>query len=150
MVQTYSNNDNIYSVDMMFTYINLYKPEYIIINTDLLYNSLEYKGWGDPKKKKAYSALDVLKNPKKYKKEIDRINNADLRYPIIIDKHKNNYIIVDGVHRLIKSYLDNKKTIKAYIFPKDILKKFLINKTGDWDKVNKMKIYDFMVIYKLN
>jgi len=149
MVQTYSNNNNIYSVDMMFAYINLYKPDYTIINMNLLYNSLEYKGWGDPKKKISYSALDVLNNPKKkkYKKEIDRINNADLRYPIIINKHNNNYIIVDGIHRLTKSYLDNKKTIKAYIFPKDIMKKFLINKTGNWTKVNKIQIYDFITLF---
>ena len=27
MVQTYSDNNKIYSVDMMFAYINIYKPK---------------------------------------------------------------------------------------------------------------------------
>ena len=134
---------------MMFAYINIYKPDYITINTDLLYNNLEYKGWGDPAKKIHYSPFDVIKNlkNKKYKKEIDRINNADLRYPIIIEKNKNNYYIVDGIHRLTKSYLDNKKTIKAYIFSKDIMIKFLVNKTRNWTKVNKMETYDFIKLF---
>lgn len=51
MVRTYSNGRKIYSVDMMFEYINIYKPKskYIYITPTLLKN-LEYKGWGDPKK----------------------------------------------------------------------------------------------------
>jgi hypothetical protein len=43
---------------------------------------MNYKGWGDPKKKIFYSANMVLNNPKKYKDEMKRIKNADLKYPI--------------------------------------------------------------------
>lgn len=50
MVQTHSNSNKIYSVDMMFAYINIYKPKSIYIDIKPLLKTLEYKGWGDPKK----------------------------------------------------------------------------------------------------
>ena len=57
---------------------------------------------------------------------MELINNADLSYPIITTYYKNRLIIVDGVHRLVKSLLLGKKQIKAYIFNDDLMKKFLI------------------------
>ena len=49
--QTFSNNKNIYSVDMMFAYINIFKPKSIKIPISELLKNLEGKSWGDPKKK---------------------------------------------------------------------------------------------------
>ncbi len=48
MVHTYSNSNNIYSVDMMLAYINIYKPKKLIveINIDDYLSTLKYKGWG--------------------------------------------------------------------------------------------------------
>jgi hypothetical protein len=43
-------------------------------------------------------SIDKNNNPEKYYEEYNRINKANLNYPIIIDK--NN--IIDGVHRLTK------------------------------------------------
>jgi len=145
MVQTFSDNKNIYSVDMMFAYINIFKPKHKDILVNSLLHTLEYKGWGEPTKNIYYSPMEVIKNPKnnKYKKEIERINKANLSYPIII---YNNYII-DGVHRLSKAYLDNKKKIKAYIFTKQEMDKFLIDKKLDWNKVDKLQIYDFIKLF---
>jgi len=40
---------------------------------------------------------------------IEKINKANLKYPIIIDS-KNN--IIDGKHRIMKAILQNKKIIK--------------------------------------
>jgi len=143
MVQTFSDDKKIYSVDMMFAYIHIYKPKYKKINVEQLLHTLDYKGWGNPKENIYYSPKQVLENPKKYKDEIKRINEANLKYPIIV--YDNN--IVDGVHRLTKSCLINKKTIKAYIFDKEIMKNFLIDKNKDWNKVDKMQIYNYIELF---
>jgi hypothetical protein len=61
--------------------------------------------------------MDVLANPNKkmYKREIERINNANLKFPIIIEE--NGHHVVDGVHRLVKASLQKKNKNKSiYIF----------------------------------
>lgn len=145
MVQTYSDNKFIYSVDMMFAYIYFNKPKYQLIPVNDLLKTLEYDGWGDPIKNIKYSALDVINNPKKYKDDFNRIKKADLSYPIILSYDNN---IVDGVHRLTKSYLEKKDNIKAYKFDKNTMKKFIIGKYGEWNKVDNMNTYNFIILYE--
>ena len=41
------------------------------------------------------------------------VNNADLKYPIILDE---DGVIMDGRHRVMKALLEGKKTIKAVRF----------------------------------
>ena len=103
MVQTFSDGKNIYSVDMMFAYINIFKPKYIKVNVKDYLSTLEYNCWGNPKIKKLFSPKNVIDNPKKHKEDYKRIMNSSLKYPIIIAN--NN--IVDGVHRITKAYLEN-------------------------------------------
>ena len=90
--------------------------------------------------------MDVIKNPKnkKYKDDNNRIKKANLNYPIMIDD-KNN--IIDGVHRLSKAYSQNKKYIKAYVFDKEIMKKFLVNNNGNWKKIDNMEIYQYIELF---
>lgn len=65
-------------------------------------NFLYEKGWGDSIN--PYSAYDVLLNPEKYKEDIQRLNNIDMSYPIIIYKNQ----IVDGVYRLLYCYIKSR------------------------------------------
>jgi len=143
MVHTYSDSKNIYSVDMMLAYVNIYKPKNKFINIDDYLDILDYKGWGDPKKNLYYSPMNVIKNPKKYNDEYNRIIESNLKYPIIIDK--NN--IIDGVHRLSKAYLLGKKKIKAYFFNDKLLQLFLINNKKDFNKVDKLTISDYIILF---
>ena len=143
MVRTYRDNSKIYSVDMMFAYIKIYKPKSIYVNVKPLLINLEYKGWGDPETNIKYSPLDVLKDPKKYKDDMERIKTANMNYPIVL--HGSN--IVDGVHRLTNAYLTDRKKIKAYVFTKEIMNKFLINKTKNWDKVFKLQTHDYIILF---
>ena len=145
MTRTYSYYNKIYSVDMMIAYINIFKPKSINVDTKKLYESLEYNGWGDPIKNIYYSPLDVIKNQKnkKYKDDVKRIKEADMKYPIILCGDN----IVDGMHRLSKAYLSKQKKIKAYLFTKKDMNKFLINKTNNWKKVSKIEIYDFIKLF---
>jgi hypothetical protein len=53
-----------------------------------------------------------IKSVKYYQKLIK--NNIDIQ-PIWIVKKNNNYILLDGAHRIVASYIENKKNIKSYI-----------------------------------
>ena len=141
MPHTTSKGKKVYSVDLMFAYINIFKPEATKINLNTINYDIDAKGWGDNN----ISVSDVLKYPKKYKADYDRINEANLNYPIIMDTKGN---IFDGVHRYIKSKLLNKKNIKVYIFDNKLLNKFIIDKTGNYDI--KLEINEFIELFYKN
>ncbi len=154
MPQTYSDGKKIYSVDMMFAYLNLFKhlakdkvreAKAKEVEVKKLLHTLEYPGWGNPVKKIMYSPKDVLESPKKkeYQNEIRRIKEADLSYPIILDGN----IVVDGVHRLTKAHLEKRKKIKAYVFSKELMKKFLINNSGNWNEVDNMRANEIIELF---
>ena len=147
MSQTYCNDNNIYSVDMMFAYINIYKPTSKYIEIDTLQKTLNFDCWGNYTKNIKYCPMDVLANPNKkmYKREIERINNADLKFPIIIEENGNH--VVDGVHRLVKASLRKNTKIKAYIFSKEEMKKFLISSKRNWTKIDELKMHDFLKLF---
>lgn len=140
MIQLFSDDNKIYSVDMMIAYIHLFRPTPIKILIDDYIHVLDFKGWGTPST--PISPKMVLNNPVKYKDEYKRIQNADLTYPIII----SNNNIVDGVHRLTKAYIENKKQINAYVFDKALFKKFLVDKNNTYDKVD-LKLYEYIELF---
>ena len=144
MVQTFSDNKYIYSVDMMFVYLHHHKHTIIKAKVSDFLHQLEYNGWGNPAKKIKFSPAEVIKHPKKYKSDYERILKANLNYPVIIDSDND---IVDGMHRLSKAYLQGKKFIRAYYFNRNLMKKFIIGKKGEWDKIDNMKFYELMDIY---
>lgn len=120
---TCTYNGKLYSVDLIHAYVNIYKPPIEKIDIDYLIKNLDFPGWDHGTiKGKRISARDVLKYPKKYKKERAQIDDADLKYPIIV----TGDIIIDGIHRLTKAHLLGKKHINAYVFSKTELKKFAI------------------------
>jgi hypothetical protein len=46
---------------------------------------------------------EVINNPEAHKEEYDRTMRADLSHPIDIMEHKGRWLILDGLHRLMKS-----------------------------------------------
>jgi len=143
--QTYGSNKKIYSVDMMMAYVNIFKPRPKTVKVDTLLYQLDQNCWGDPMRKIKYSPSNVLANKSnpKYKDEILRIKNANLRYPIMMDgKH-----VIDGMHRLTKAKLEGKKTLKAYVFTSKEMTKFLLNKNRDYEKVDKMSVYEYLQLF---
>ena len=48
---------------------------------------------------------EVIDNPEVHKGEYDRTMNADLQYPIDIMENKGRWLILDGLHRLMKSFI---------------------------------------------
>jgi hypothetical protein len=152
MTQSYSDNDKIYSVDMMFAFVYVFSPKTTQLDVNDYISVLDDHSWGDPLID-MYSPNDVLKNKEKYKKELKRINEADLSYPIMIhanlDEKGKIYggSVVDGIHRLTKAVLNKKEHINAYIFDDKLMSKFLVDDQGDWDKVDKMEEYQRIALF---
>ena len=114
----FSDDKHKYSIEMMIAYINETNPTKIKLNVkDLLFNLYWNSLENDVK------PIDIIKHLKNYKYETERIERADMKYPIIID---SNYNIIDGVHRYIKHILEHKRKINVYIFDKALMKRFII------------------------
>jgi hypothetical protein len=137
-IEWFSDDKYAYSTALMFAYINLCKPTKTKLKVDELRFNLDYNSWEN--NVRPVDVLDDMKN-KKYKKEVDRIKNADLSYPIILD---SNYHILDGVHRYVRHVVENKKTITVYIFDKPTMKKFIIGKR---DEESRLEINDFIELF---
>jgi hypothetical protein len=139
--KTYSDEKNIYSVDMMMAYVNLNKVKAETISIEENLWQMEQPVWGD------YSPSDVLKHPdkKKYAENIQRIRKADLTYPIFVtSKHQ----IIDGYHRFLKAIQKKEKTIKAYVFDASLMKKFILNKELDYPAVHqRMQIHELLELF---
>jgi hypothetical protein len=143
-MHTTSYQGIVYSVDLMIAYINKYKPPYGVytITDGEIEEVINHKGWGpDP----GYSVVDVLENPKKYPEDKKRIDNADLSFPVIV----YDGVIMDGVHRFAKQYVQKNRQLKAYVFGPELMKKFEIGKTNkkSWDKINSMELYEYIILF---
>lgn len=139
MVRTTSFGDGyIYSIDMIFKFLDECPIKYIKYPIETFVSVLSKKYWGDPtNSRKQFGPADVLKDKEKYKDHYKRILDADLRYPILVNK---KFRILDGVHRITKSFIKNKKYIKVRIVNDAILKLCVIgleNKIG-YKKVFKL------------
>lgn len=136
MPHTFSDKSGTYSVDMMHAYVNIFKPKTTAVQVADHVRTLDLDGWGDGTPKNRYSANDVLANPGRYPEEVRRIEEADLKFPILVA----NGFIVDGVHRLAKAVQQGKPTLKAVVLDKALLKKFAV-KT---DKAREISEYIFL------
>lgn len=138
-MHTFSNDKGVYSVDMLISWVNEFKPKHILVNLEDVANIMTIKSWST--EKATYSPLDVLINPKKYPDDMKRIKQANLRYPILL--YQNH--LIDGAHRVTHAYLKNKKSIKAIIVPTNILRKVKI--ANKYSEVCSMHTYEVMQLY---
>jgi hypothetical protein len=139
-LKTWRDDKNIYSVDMMFAYLNSNKHPVETLSIEKLEPQLDELVWGD------WSPMTVLEkmDTKKYSENAERIKKADLSYPIIVTgKHR----IVDGFHRLARAKLEGKKTIKVQVFDAPLMHKFLIVKGLDFVKLNEMEIHEVLSLW---
>ncbi len=61
---------------------------------------------------------DVINSPLKYQSQYDRIMKADISYPIDIMENKGRFVILDGLHRLVKCKLLGMPKVKVRIIPR--------------------------------
>ena len=59
-----------------------------------------------------------MNDKEKYKEQYDRIMNADIEYPIDIMENKGKYVILDGLHRLVKCKLLGYEKVNVRIIPR--------------------------------
>lgn len=136
------DNKFIYSVDLMYSYVNNFKQPVFKIPLSELLPVLNDDVWMS-EKVSDFSPMDVINNKKKFKEDYEKIIKSDLSYPIFT----NNDRVVDGFHRISKAYLENKKNIKAINFDDELMKKFIVGKSSQINKVNNMDTHDFITLF---
>lgn len=57
--------------------------------------------------------IDVIKQPNIYQEECSRTMLADTSYPIDVMYWKERWVILDGLHRLVKLSIEGKNTVKV-------------------------------------
>lgn len=62
---------------------------------------------------------EVIENPENYKEEYERTMKADLSHPIDIMENKGRWLILDGLHRLMKSYILGAKKVQVRKIPRE-------------------------------
>lgn len=64
---------------------------------------------------------DVIRGVEGSTNHKNRTAEADPQYPILVTNYKSRYVILDGVHRLTKIYLQGKDSIRAKMIPAEYL-----------------------------
>ncbi len=66
---------------------------------------------------------DVMNKIEGSSEHQERVKKADLQYPIFVIKKKGRWLIIDGVHRLVKALQSGHKTIKAKIVTPELIRR---------------------------
>ncbi len=64
---------------------------------------------------------EVLANPEKHKNEFERTMQSDLKYPLDIMLWKGRWLLLDGLHRLVKSKQLGLEKVKVRKIPKEAI-----------------------------
>ena len=64
---------------------------------------------------------EVINKEVKTSTHQDKVQAADTSYPIIVTEYNSRLVILDGVHRLTKVFMNGEKTINAKIIPSEYL-----------------------------
>ena len=128
-----------YSISLMFSYINIFKPKKVKLDINKLSFNLYYECWEN--NVRPIDVMNDMKN-KKYEDEVKRIKKSNTKFPIIIDT--NNYII-DGVHRYVKYILNKKKTSNVIMFDKKMMKKFIILKHNEKKEIEICDVIELFI-----
>jgi ASC-1-like (ASCH) protein len=70
---------------------------------------------------------EVINNPEAHKKEYERTMKADLIHPIDIMENKGRWLILDGLHRLMKSRIQGANKVSVRKIPRDFIPQILKN-----------------------
>jgi len=152
IARTFIMNGKKYSVDRLFKITKNIKVHKVPIGTlvsQLANKSWEYKHEGNAD----ISPIDVIENPKKnrkYTKHYNRVVNADMQYPILVylDDNKNP-IIVDGLHRLSRAYMEKHPTISVrYVTNKQLDKVFIMAAISKKDPISAVEETPPITVHK--
>jgi len=69
---------------------------------------------------------EVIDSPEAHEKEYERTMKADLIHPIDIMENKGRWLILDGLHRLMKSYILNMEGVRVRKISREDIPRILI------------------------
>ncbi len=67
------------------------------------------------------TSREVIENPDAHKEEYERTMQADLSYPIDIMENKGRWLILDGLHRLMKASILGKQMVEVRKISRDYI-----------------------------
>ena len=105
----YVADSRTYNVERLWSLVSRRKPKRI--QTDKLKHIIDSKVWYK-------TPREIIRN--KNGSHWYRINNANMKYPILIDE---DYCVVDGCHRLCKAYIKKQKSIRVHFIKQKDLQK---------------------------
>lgn len=68
---------------------------------------------------------EVIDNPNEHQEEYERTMKADLKHPIDIMENKGRWLILDGLHRLMKASIQGLPEVDVRIIPRDKISKII-------------------------
>jgi len=74
--------------------------------------------WDKPKGYYNLSPNEVINNPEKFKKEYERTMKVDMSHPIDIMMNKGRWLILDGLHRLVRAKIQGEDKVKVRKIPR--------------------------------
>lgn len=77
--------------------------------------------WPIPEGRNSLTPYEVLKNPELFNDEYIRTINADISFPIDVMFWKEKWLILDGLHRLMKQYINGDQTVQVRKVPKSMV-----------------------------
>ncbi|MBP6859264.1 MAG: hypothetical protein KBC69_01395 [Candidatus Magasanikbacteria bacterium] len=54
----------------------------------------------------------------------ERVKQADLQFPILLLNKNDKWLVIDGVHRLVKAFQAQQKTIRAKVYTLELVEKY--------------------------
>jgi len=66
---------------------------------------------------------EVINTPKEHRGEYERTMDSDLIYPIDIMQNKGKWLILDGLHRLMKSFILGKDKVMVRKVSRNLIPK---------------------------
>jgi hypothetical protein len=151
-LRTYNDGKGIYSVDMMFTYLDTHNHPITTLSMEELRPQLDQQVWGNEPELWSPSTVLEKMELKKYASNAERIRKADLSYPIIVTgsatKQSIKHRIIDGYHRLAKAAFKGQTEMKVYVLDAALLRKFLLDGDQNFVRVfQEMSVADVLHLY---
>lgn len=82
----------------------------------------DFPFWEDEDGNLVITPNEVINNIDQYPIHKDKMNKADISYPIdIMRNKKGEWLTLDGLHRLVKLYINGKKIIKVRKVPPEMV-----------------------------
>lgn len=72
---------------------------------------------------------DIMSKPSAYSEEYTRTMNADTNYPIDIMFNKNRWLILDGLHRLMKLVDQGETKVTVRKIPREMIPRIVVKST---------------------